>query len=364
MRKYLMSKPTDKDNKGVFAISLVEAPAMESEWVALKENPIQLKAIDKKEQMLLGVALIPNKPIYRNDDNGEYLIEFTEDAVRETAYKFIRQGNQNNATVNHEIKLGKDVVNVVESWMIDDEVHDKTRIHGITEPVGSWAVKMKVNDPDLYAKAENGELKGISIEGLFDKQLVNLKTENMSKQSIAEAVKDGFAEAFKLFKNDKPETDEVKLGSAMLKDGEKEIQYEGEELVAGVSATLDGEPVPVGEHELDNGQVIVVEEAGTIAEIKAVEENDEAEDMEKEEVKKAIAEAVMNLGKQVKEDLQKEFDTKLSEVKQGYETKITELNSQITKLSETPNPSVQTKPQIDNTIELTKKGRLLQSLRN
>lgn len=360
MRKYLMKKP-DKPNQGVYAISLVEEPAMESNWVALKENQIQLKAINDKEQILLGCALIPDKPIYRNDEqNGEYLIEFSKDAIKETAHKFIKTGNQNNATVNHEIKLGKDVVNVVESWLIEDDVHDKTRKFGINEPVGSWAVKMKVNDPELYEKASNGELKGISIEGLFDKELVNLKSVNMSK-TIAEEIRDGFKEALNLFKNDNPETD-VKLGNVTLKDGEKEVVYEGEELVAGVSATLDGEPVPVGEHETADGQLLVVEEAGTISEIKAMEseEDDDAVDAEKDEIKKAIAEAVMNL----KKEMQTESDTKLSNVKKGYETKITELEAKIEKLEQTPNKSVQTKKEFNPEVKLNSQGRLLQTIRN
>lgn len=356
MRKYLIKKPTDKDNKGVFAISLVENPAMESNWVALAKSEIKLKAINESEQMLLGVALIPDKPIYRNDEqNGEYFIEFSADAIKEIAHKFIKTEKQNNITLEHAVPLPKNVVNVVESWMIEDDVHDKTRKYGINEPVGSWAIKMKVNDPEIYELAKEGELKGISIEGLFDKELINLKTENMSK-TIAEEIREGFSQALKLFKSEPKET-VVKLGSVTLKDGEKVVEYEGEELASGVSATLDGSPVPVGEHETADGQILVVEEAGVIAEIKAMDDKEEDQvDAEKDEIKKAIAEAVMNLSK--------EFKTELSEVKKGYENKITELNKKITELEEKPNPSVQTKPTFNPEVKLNKQGRLLQSLRN
>lgn len=356
-----MSSP--KGNKGVFAISLVEKPAMESEWVALKDEPIKLKAINDKEQMLLGVALIPNKPIYRNDENGEYLIEFSQDAIKETAHKFITSGNQNNATVNHDIKLGKEVVNVVESWVIEDNEKDKTRLHGIKEPVGSWAVKMKVNDPNLYKMASEGKLKGISIEGLFDKQLVNLNSTNMNK-SIAEEIKNGFSEALKMFKNDTPKDDEkseeVKLGEVTLEDGETVVTYEGEELVAGITATVNGEPIPTGKHTTSDGKVIVVEEAGTIASVSDAEsDGDDADadvEAEKDQVKKAIAEAVMNLSK--------EFKSEISEVKKGYETKITELENQVEKLSNQENQSV--KKEINNQpkVELDAQGRLLQTFRN
>lgn len=355
MRKYRMSKP--KGNKGVFAISLVENPAMESEWVALKEQPIKLKVVNEKEQMLLGVALIPDKPIYRNDENGEYLIEFSSDVIKETAHKFLATGQQNNATIEHEIKLGKEVVNVVESWIIEDDVKDKTRLYGINEPVGSWVVKMKVNDPDIYKLASEGILKGISIEGLFDKELVNLKTANMSK-SIAEEIKEGFSEVLKMFKTEKPV--EVKLGSVTLVDGETVVEYEGEELVAGINATVNGNPAPVGSHVTEGGMVIVIEEAGVIARVEEAEAEGEVE-AEKDQVKKAIVEAVMNLGKQLKKD----FDLKLSEQKKVYETKITELQSKVTKLSQVENKSVKVQTQQPaSNVPLDSTGRLLQTLRS
>ena len=364
MRKYLIDNP-DKEGKGVFAISLVEQPAMESEWVALKENTIELKAINDKEQILLGVALIPDKPVYRNDnENGEYLIEFSSDAIKETAHKFLKTGMQNNATVNHDVKLGKEVVSVVESWIIEDDAKDKTRLHNITEPVGSWAVKLKVNDPDLYNQAANGNLKGISIEGLFDKTLVNLKEDDMSKQSIADAVKEGFAEAMKLFKEEPKQSDkstQVKLGEVTLVDGQTVVSFEGEQPEAGKEATVNGDPVPVGEHKTESGQVIVVEEAGTIADVRQSETNDDETEAEREQIKKAIQEAVSNLSAQQKTELEKVKgdNKKIADV-------LEELSKKVDKLSETPNKSVKDKPQSVKTedVELTRKGRILQELRN
>ena len=53
------------ETEGVFGISLVESPAMESNFIALSEQKeIQLKAIDNEKRILLGAVLIPNKPIY------------------------------------------------------------------------------------------------------------------------------------------------------------------------------------------------------------------------------------------------------------------------------------------------------------
>jgi len=365
MKKFKISTPTNKDNKGVFAISLVDHPAMESEWVALKEQPIQLKTLNDKEQTLLGVALIPDKPIYRNDENnGEHLIEFSKQAIRETAYKFLKLGNQNNATENHKIQLDKQSVNVVESWIIEDDEKDKTRLHGINEPVGSWVLKLKVNDKELYNKAENGELKGFSIEGLFDKQLINLNKNEMSQRSISEEIKEGFAKAMELLKQKK----EVQLGEVTLKDGETTISFEGDELEAGLSATVNGDPIPVGEHELQSGQVVVVEEEGTISEVKQAEGDNEGGDVdaEKEETKKAIVEAIMNLKKEDSEN-EKQLIERLEKAEkrnEELETKLSKINESLEKLSETPNKSRKKETQVVDTSQLTREGRLLQSIRN
>lgn len=353
-----MTFDENDEDKGVFAMSLVSNPAMESEWVALKNEPLKLKGINKKEGILLGVAMIPNKPIYRNDENGEYLIEFSNDSIKNIAYQFVKRGNVNNSTVEHELQLGQEVVNVVESWLIEDDVHDKTRLYGINEPVGSWAVKMKVNDPDLYERASNGELKGISIEGFFDKKLVNLKEDDHMSKSIAEAIKDGFNALLN-------EQKEVKLGSATLQDGETVVEYEGETLQDGIAATVGGEPIPEGRHVTEGGMVIVVEEAGTIASVTEGEEEPEEEvDAEKEQIKSAIIEAVTSLKKEFETKLSESISETKAELKKEYEAQLSEQKAKIEKLSQTEQPTIKKSINLNqSSTKLDKRGRLLQKLR-
>jgi len=75
-------------------------------------------------------------------------------------------------------------------------VHDKTRKYSETKdaPVGSWAVMMKVDDDGIYNKARNGELRGFSIEGLFDTELILNSNKQMEVKSITEAISEGFKE--------------------------------------------------------------------------------------------------------------------------------------------------------------------------
>jgi hypothetical protein len=184
----------EQKNEGVYAISLVNSPAMESTWVALKEAPLQFAEVDSSRKILLGIVLIPDKPIYRNDRHGEYELIFSAKTIEKVAHNFIRAGKVGNTTEEHSVTLSGEQASVVEAWLIEDEVHDKTRKYSETKdaPVGSWAVMMKVDDDGIYNKARNGELRGFSIEGLFDTELILNSNKQMEVKSITEAITDGF----------------------------------------------------------------------------------------------------------------------------------------------------------------------------
>ena len=101
---------------GIDAISVVQSPAIEANFVALNKHELDLKEVDKEKKILMGAALIPNKQIYRrNDKNEEYYIYFSEDTVRKASELFLMRSNQNNATYEHDKKLKN--MSVVESWI-------------------------------------------------------------------------------------------------------------------------------------------------------------------------------------------------------------------------------------------------------
>jgi hypothetical protein len=68
---------------GIDAISIVESPAIESDFVALKSNKVEFKEVDKEKRILMGAALVPNKPIYRRDERGEFYVYFTKNTIRQ-----------------------------------------------------------------------------------------------------------------------------------------------------------------------------------------------------------------------------------------------------------------------------------------
>lgn len=172
---------------GIEAISIVDRPAIQEHFIALSEQPkVELAEVDKEKRILMGAALVPNKNIYRADGEDEYYIYFSEDTVRKASELFLMRGNQNESTLEHEAKLYG--LSVVESWIIEDETHDKSRKYGMELPVGTWMVSMKVNNDDVWNNyVKTGKVKGFSIEGYFTDK-VNMAEVNQISEEEAEEI--------------------------------------------------------------------------------------------------------------------------------------------------------------------------------
>lgn len=156
----------DQDASGIEAISIVENPAIEEDFIALKSDEIKLAEISKDKKILMGALLIPNKPIYRNNGEDEYYIYFSKDTVLKASQMYLTNGNQNNSTLEHQHSLSG--LSLVESWLVEDEVHDKSRKYGMNVPVGTWMGAVKVNNDEVWNDyVKTGKVKGFSIEGYF-----------------------------------------------------------------------------------------------------------------------------------------------------------------------------------------------------
>jgi hypothetical protein len=163
---------------GIDAISLVEYPAIEEDFIALNTQKKQVFAMQNQEKrLLMGAALIPDKPIYRTDGENEYYVYFSKDTIRKAMELFFKNGYQRNATIEHDYEV--DGTTIVESWIIEDETLDKSRAYGLSLPVGTWMVSMKIENESIWKRVKDGEFKGFSIEGYFVDKM------NFSKQELA-----------------------------------------------------------------------------------------------------------------------------------------------------------------------------------
>ena len=174
----------DEENEdqmvGIEAISIVESGAIESDFIAMSDQEIKLAKVDDEKRIVMGAALIPSKPIFRRDGDESYYVYFSEDTVRRSSELFFQNGNQSNATLEHQMKANG--LTVVESWIVEGE-QDKSRIYGLDAPKGTWMISMKITDDKLWSEIKEGKkYKGFSIEGFYTSR-ANIKK---SKEDMSE----------------------------------------------------------------------------------------------------------------------------------------------------------------------------------
>jgi hypothetical protein len=176
---YKMTIDENDSETGVFALSLVESPAIESNFVYLSKQLelIKLATVNEEKRIIIGPALIPNMEIPRIDEAGEdYYITFPEETVEKAAELFMLRQNNNNATIEHQQSV--DNLSVIESWLVVDPKRDKSNVYGMEFPKSTWMIKMKINNDDVWENyIKNGKVKGISLEGIFSHSLIEMSSD-------------------------------------------------------------------------------------------------------------------------------------------------------------------------------------------
>jgi len=369
----------NKKSKGVFAISLVHDPATAEHFIAMakQDKIVTLAKVDEEKRILMGLVLQPEQLIYRVDENGnEFEMFFSEETIRDFSQNFFQSGFQLNSKLEHDTPI--EGVTFTESWLVADPKKDKSAAYGLSYPVGSWLVSMKVDNDDIWNNyIKTGELRGFSIDGMVELEEVNLKTDiQMSKEnkSILALLKDIVS------KNEKQI--EVTLGS--VKSGELDIQFEGETLEVGAAVFLmaDEEKVQLadGSYKLDEGGEIVVKdglvesmsEGEEVVDEEVVEEVEpEAELAEEDEVIEEVNadEESMKVIKEILDDMFKAYAESMDIKMSGLESKLETLTSENVELKEqvvtlSAQPSVEPISSQPKQVKLTKQGRILEIIKN
>ena len=184
----------DINIEGLTAVSLVDYPAIKQDFFYFKEekfkNKYELSEVDEEKRQILGVALIPDKEIIRQDMFGElYYVKFTPELVEELAHNFLKESKQHLVTEQHEVPA-KDIY-MIESYIIEseeDKAYSKYNYSIEDVPVGSWIVKYQLENEDIIEKIKSGEIKGFSIEAFLSEKII------MNQSSIKEKLYKAFDE--------------------------------------------------------------------------------------------------------------------------------------------------------------------------
>lgn len=261
-----------RDVDGMFGLSLVNDPAVESNFVAFsKEKEMMMFSVENEEKrMVTGVVMRCEYPIIRKNAEGQlYYIKFSAKTIEDMAQRLFSMGLQNNIDLQHNFNYIEGVE------MVEAFIKDTTK--GISpkgfEDIadGSLFATYKIMDDDIWNAIKEGTFKGFSLEGNFsfipstdNKEVKNIRTK-MSK--LFKTIKRAFV-AFAEVKTDK---------GVLSYAGEEDLKVGDEVFVE----NEDGEAVAAadGEYTAEDGTIIVVAE-GKVAEIKEkeVEEEPKAEE--------------------------------------------------------------------------------------
>jgi len=357
--KTYQAKYNPLTNKGVYGISLVENPAMEGLFIALsKDEPLQLKEIDKEQRILMGLVLEPNKPIYRNQNGEEFNIVFNEETIKDLSYGFFKNNSHSNSTIEHDIDQNIKGVTFTESWIVENPDIDKSTNFGFSYPKGSWVAVMKVDSDEVWNDyVKTGKVQGFSIDAMLSLEEVNLKSniEMSNTNTLLERILLALT----------PKQAEVKLGSMKLMDGSVTIEFEGEEMKVGDAIWVTADdgtkvPVPVGEHPLEDGTILVVTEEGIVGEIKPAEAP--AEEGAPAPVVEAEQDGKVSNDAKIASEIESAIKSILIKYT-AQENKISDLENQIAELSKQPasKPIQGTPVQVDFS-KMTPKERILNTI--
>ena len=270
---------SDSDDTGIFAMSFVDYPANEQNFVALSKKRPQKLNLNKQKQILTGVVLIPDQMIYRNDEHlGEYYIQFSAADIEKIAAKMMRKGLALSTTTHqHEAPLKGNYL--IELWIVKDPKRDKSVALGLGEyPAGTLMASYKITSPNYWRKEVlSGQVKGFSLEGFFNYNSIKMKKTTTPAAKLAAKKKPSVVSAFFKSMAAMLEGDTVTDAEAIVDEADKDEVDAGEpylifELAEGGEvwvdadgfATLDGEQMPAGDHALADGNVIVIDDSGML----------------------------------------------------------------------------------------------------
>jgi hypothetical protein len=183
----------DNQELAIDAISLVSAPAIEQDFVFMKKKEksnLTLAKVDEEKRIIISPALIPNKNIIRYDANtdSEYYVWFSKETVRKASELYLKHNNHHKATYEHQERVSG--VLTVESWIIEDPKMDKANIYGFQLKKGTWMVKMKIDNEELWQDIKSKKIRGLSIEGYFTDKFEAMQKRKPTDLEILSALND------------------------------------------------------------------------------------------------------------------------------------------------------------------------------
>lgn len=178
--------PNPESELEVNFIGLVDRPAIERNFLAFNAER-QLFSFNEEKRIISGPAMIADLPIYRNDEtHGEYYVVFAKEDIAAIVQKFNAKGYLKNFNLFHDDQQQVSDVTILNSFITDATLGIVAPKSFEDVPDGSWFISVKVNNEEVWNKVKSGEIKGFSVEGIF--QYVPFAAVKMSKEEALKRI--------------------------------------------------------------------------------------------------------------------------------------------------------------------------------
>jgi hypothetical protein len=294
---------SDGENLGIEQIAFTSNPAVKVKGLAFS-NVAKHFFADELKYRVTAPAMIPMEIYRKDDEEGDYYVQFEADTIEQIHVKFMRD-LQNRNVFNLEHDQEKEVpAYILEAWIVENPTQDKAyTTYGIEVPKGTLMLTAQVTDVDYYNTLVKNEQIGFSIEGFLGMKLSkHLKQNNMNfpdgEHQIEDkiyVVKDGQVVEVKEVEKEEvamaevteEETEEVAMEDTSVTEEEKLEEVVEEEVAMAVDPATDAEAIKAVVMPIIEEQVNAI--IGMIADLKnQVEEIGVAKEEEEIELEKDV----------------------------------------------------------------------------
>lgn len=341
---------------GMFCVSLVDAPATESNFLAFnkEEKLITYSVQDEEQRKVFGLVMAADMPIYRIGNGGyEYYIVYSRETLADMMEKYFAQGFQNNVDTMHNFEM-EDGITLTQMFVKDTEKGVSPK--GFEDYAdGSIFAEYKIHNDEVWNSIKNGEYKGFSLAGYFNVE-ETFNKENKTDNIFMSKLK----KIKQVLRTLLVEMNEISTDAGIITwDGEEDIKI-GDE-VKGMDEEGNSIDIADGEYTTEDKKVIVVSE-GKVSEIREPEEKTEEKPDEdnQEEPVKAEEETTDEPEDEPKED---EKDSRIKELEDEIAAKnaeIEQLKAKIAELEKEPaaQPAAEEFEKADAKDDNTQKGKM------
>ena len=276
----------DSEDTGMLRISLVDDPAVQSDFVAFSKQeratavPMMYAVQDEEKRLVLGVVMRADFPIYRRtkQEDGsdfEYYILYKADTIRKMAEKYLVENRQNLVNLDHQEGTEQEGIQMVQ-YFIKGNGLAPAGFDAIAD--GSLFAEFHITNDEVWDAIKDGTYKGFSLEGIFD---LTPETDRASVEEIVDALDGIFSRILRnnqTYQKMKKKGILARLAAMLVEMGNVStdkgvLAWDGDEdLKAGDAVFIEDEngnrsAAADGDYTTEDGKVIVVVD-GKVSEIK------------------------------------------------------------------------------------------------